>query len=113
MSKNPVNNVDDIDFGSFDVVNKKVNKNKIHVRIQQRSGKHHITIIENLSQETDFPTLLKNLKRKLNCTGSLIKDKNNEDEFIVQLTGDQRDKVKDILCSLDICTEDSIQVHGY
>ncbi len=78
---------------------------KVHIRMQQRTAKKSITIVENLPKETAV-IALKELKIKLGCIGTL---KNNTLHF----SGDQRDKINDYLLSKDLVSKENIVLHGF
>ena len=46
--------------------------NIVHIRIQQRNAKKTITTIEGLDTSIDIKRLLKYIKKKFNCNGSII-----------------------------------------
>lgn len=92
------------------------NWSKVHLRIQKRNGRQHITTVTGLAPDLDEKRILKALKKKFSCNGSMQfeKDKNGNERFVaLQLTGDQRDNVKDFLISEEICAEEQIINHGY
>lgn len=86
----------------------------IHIKLKQRNGKKCITIIEGLEQiekenkEKFFETIAKCLKKKFNCGVSIKKP-----FFIIQLSGDHRNEIKDYLINKKLLKEDQIKVHGY
>jgi translation initiation factor 1 len=88
-------------------------ENKIHIRVQQRTARKMITIVQNLQSylnDTEVKDLLKLLRKKLNTNGSLIK----HPEFgeVMHLNGDQRAGVMKMLVLYDI-NKDHIQLHGF
>lgn len=86
----------------------------IHIRIKQRTGKKHITTVEGLPNDLDMPLILSAMKKRFNCNGHLAKpDDEDSDDLIIQLTGDQRDRVQEFLVSEEIADKDSIYIHGY
>lgn len=78
----------------------------VHIRLKQRSAKSSITIIENLSIDDDF---LKTIKKKLGCNGCV---KSTSSGKYIQLSGDQRNKVKNYLLENNICDEIDVMIHG-
>ena len=60
--------------------------------IKKRFGKR-VTVIEGISKDVDSKGILKDLKTKLACGGT-IKDN------IIELQGDHRRRIKDILVNL-------------
>ena len=83
---------------------------KIHIRVQQRTSKKYITIVEGLSNELDIKKILKYMKKKFVCNGTILK---NEDNKIVNLSGDQRQKVKEFFINYNIVDKNNIIIHGF
>ncbi len=89
---------------------------KVHIRVQQRNGRKMITTIAGLADDLDHKRILKALKKNFSCNGAMDfakDDKGKEICVALQLTGDQRDNVKEFLTSEEICRENQIIVHGY
>ncbi len=63
---------------------------KIKIRVDKRCFGKIVTLVSGLGQDVDLDELIKQLKRKLACGGTL---KNNE----IILQGNHRDRVKEIL----------------
>jgi translation initiation factor SUI1 len=87
----------------------------VHIRKQQRTAKKTFTIIEGLAEDLDQKKILKFLRKELNTNGAVLKvdenDKNSND--IIQLQGDCRQKIKNILLLWNICDKDDIiLIHG-
>lgn len=79
----------------------------VHIRVQNRSTKKFITIIEGLSSELDLKKILQGLKRTLHVNGSLL------DNGVITLTGDKRDEVASFLVEFGIVEKSQIKKHGY
>ena len=109
MDLNNLNNNDL--FGSNNFIDNTLNNSKIHLRSQQRNGKKSITIVQGLDEELDEKKILKYFKKTFQCNGCISEDK--EYGKIIQLSGDQKDNVKQFLIQQQIYTEDCIVVHGY
>lgn len=89
-----------------------LNYQKIHIRIFQRTNRKYITIIQNTEQlDTDDKTLLKKFKSILCCNGH-IKD-HKEYGNVIQLQGDKRQDLRDILVKEYKINPESIELHGY
>jgi len=89
---------------------------KVHIRVQPRSGRKLITTVAGLADDLDHKRILKALKKNFSCNGALdfAKDDNGKEVCVaLQLTGDQRDNVKDFLTTEEICKENQIIIHGY
>ena len=78
-------------------------KDKIHVRMVKRNGRHNVTTIEGLD-EKGLLDLVKYMKTSLHCSGCI------RDGEIV-LTGDHRRAVGDILTKRGI-SSGNIAIHG-
>ena len=85
-------------------------KNKIHIRIIERTKKKKLTLIENLPSDIDLKKLVGFLKKTFNCSGTIFKTDNNN---VLQFSGDNRFNFKNFLIKENICIEDNIIVHNY
>lgn len=83
---------------------------KIHVRVQQRSGRKCITTIQGLAEDLDILKITRALKKTFKCNGSVTVD--SELGEIVQLSGDQRTNVREFFVDQEVCHEDQIVIHG-
>eukprot|EP01138_Halocafeteria_seosinensis_P005673 gb/GECG01005800.1/.p1 GENE.gb/GECG01005800.1/~~gb/GECG01005800.1/.p1 ORF type:complete len:112 (+),score=15.94 gb/GECG01005800.1/:1-336(+) len=85
---------------------------KVHIRVQQRNGRKCITSIQGLDDDLDLKRILKYLKKRYNCNGSIIKDK--ELGEVIQLQGDQRQNVREFLLGEEIYDKpERIVIHGF
>ena len=107
-----MNFTSDKDLFEEDIEDDKVSfGNKIHIRIQQRTGKKSICLIQGLSPELDLKKILKTWKKTMKCNGTIL-----DDEIlgkIIQLQGDQRKPVKDFLLEQQICSPEDLIIHGF
>lgn len=96
----------------------KDSKIKVHIRIQPRTSRTYLTIIEGLIERIQeeneeskelIKKILKKFKKNFSCNGSIIENKNNE---AIQLQGDHRHEVAKYLIEKDIVSKDNIIVHG-
>jgi translation initiation factor 1 len=83
----------------------------IHIRVQQRRANSYITTVQGLSSKLDLKVILRALKHGLHCNGTITKDP--EHGNIIQLSGDQRDRVKSFLIDEGICEKNQIIMHGF
>ncbi|KAF4510150.1 translation initiation factor SUI1 domain-containing protein [Hirsutella rhossiliensis] len=88
-------------------------QNYIHIRIQQRNGRKTLTTVQGLPKKFDQKKILKVIKKKFACNGTIVTD--TEMGEVIQLQGDQRKDVQDFLTDkegleLDVKT---IKVHGF
>ncbi|KAF1828841.1 protein translation factor SUI1 [Decorospora gaudefroyi] len=93
---------------------KSTQQNYIHIRIQQRNGRKTLTTVQGLPKKFDQKKILKVIKKKFACNGTVVAD--SEMGEVIQLQGDQRKDVQDFLTDkkeglgLDGKT---IKVHGF
>ncbi|KAG9205670.1 hypothetical protein B5807_08052 [Epicoccum nigrum] len=86
----------------------------IHIRIQQRNGRKTLTTVQGLPKKFDQKKILKVIKKKFACNGTIVAD--TEMGEVIQLQGDQRKDIQDFLTDkkeglgLDAKT---IKVHGF
>ena len=78
---------------------------KIHLRLQQRSNKKSITIVEGLDNET-ARKVIPLLRSKLGCSGTYKGD-------AIQFSGDQRRKIIEYLLQEKIANKGDIVLHGF
>lgn len=110
-----MNDFDDLDINNEDPLAQMedlINATKIHIRISKRNARKCICTIEGLTMEiSELKVMLKTMKKKFACNGSIEKD----DKFgnILQLQGDIRDQAKEILVKNYNFQEDNIVLHGY
>ena len=90
-----------IAFDDNDLVN-----NKVYIKYIKRNGKKCITTIKELKNDLENKKIKKSLKKLFCCNGSIKKDKNEED--VIQLSGDQRDNVKEFLVDQEIIKKENI-----
>jgi translation initiation factor 1 len=89
-------------------------KDYIHIRIQQRNGRKTLTTVQGLPKKFDQKKILKVIKKKFACNGTIVVD--TEMGEVIQLQGDQRKDVQEFLThkkeglGLDAKT---IKVHGF
>ena len=103
--------LNNLDKNNIDFVDKNndFSTQKIHIRKTQRNGRKCITTVEGLADELDIKKITKALKKVFKCNGAIVKDENEYE--IIQLSGDQRENVKDFLVSEEIEKEETIIVH--
>ena len=84
---------------------------KVHVRVQQRSGRKCITTVAGLADDLDIKRICKAFKKNFSCNGAVQKDEDLGE--VIQLSGDQRTNVKSFLVDQEICLADSVVLHGF
>ncbi|ORY11540.1 translation initiation factor SUI1 [Clohesyomyces aquaticus] len=92
----------------------KQSQNYIHIRIQQRNGRKTLTTVQGLPKKFDQKKILKVIKKKFACNGTIVVD--TEMGEVIQLQGDQRKDVQEFLTDkkegLGLDAKD-IKVHGF
>jgi translation initiation factor SUI1 len=82
----------------------------IDLRVQQRSGKKAITIVQGLMENEITHELCSKLKKSFNCSASMTSDK--EFGVIIKLSGDQRFGISEFFVKNEIRKVDRIVIHG-
>ncbi|KAK1768755.1 eukaryotic translation initiation factor eIF-1 [Phialemonium atrogriseum] len=92
-------------------------QDSIHIRIQQRNGRKTLTTVQGIPPKFDHKKILKVIKKEFACNGTIISDTESKGMGeVIQLQGDQRNKIKDFLCDKDGglgLDEKTIKVHGF
>lgn len=87
------------------------NNSKIHLRVQQRTARKRTTTIEGLNNEiVDMKQLLKEVKKRFSCGGSIENSK--EYGLVIKLTGDQRETMKNYIIRQQLAESENIIIHG-
>jgi translation initiation factor 1 len=90
-------------------------KNKYHIRVQQRNGRKCITTLDGLEEDLDLKRICKAMREAFSCNGNVVM-KEDEEEGVIQLQGDQRENIKQWLLDQEIILKneaDRIVVHGF
>jgi translation initiation factor SUI1 len=82
-------------------------KNKIHLKIKQRTARKNTTLIEGLTEKHDITKIFTAMKKTLHCNGSIY------DKTSIMLFGDQRQGAKNFLIINNFAKESDIVIHGY
>lgn len=87
--------------------------NYVHIRIQQRNGRKTLTTVQGLPKKFDQKKILKVIKKKFACNGTIVND--TEMGEVIQLQGDQRKDVQEFLIDKEGLELDpkTIKVHGF
>lgn len=105
------NNINNIDFeDGVDTADNMKLLDVVHIRIQQRTGKKVVTIIQGLDAKVPRKDLIKKFKTMYACGGHIADDEKFGE--VIQLTGDQRYKVRDYLVDNGIVEDDKVEIHG-
>lgn len=97
-------------FADADGDDEVVTKGIVHIRLQQRNGRKSLTTIQGLDNKLDLNKLTKAFKKEFCCNGCVVE--NEELGEVIQLQGDQREKVKSFLAEERIASKRMIKVHG-
>jgi len=84
----------------------------VHIRMQKRSARKFLTLIEGMPKDIDLKKVLKYFKKAYSCSGTIVNNEETE-EKVIQLTGDNRREVAKFLKEEYIVPEDCIRVHGH
>ncbi|PRP87735.1 translation factor [Planoprotostelium fungivorum] len=90
------------DFGSK-------TSNYIHIRINQRTARKTLTTVQGLPKELNYDKVLKALKQKFCCNGTIIE--HEELGKVIQLQGDQRKNCQEFLVEEGICKKGNVKIH--
>ncbi|PWZ02190.1 putative translation initiation factor SUI1 [Testicularia cyperi] len=90
---------------------KQQTQNYVHIRIQQRNGRKTLTTLQGLPKEYDQKKLLKAFKKEFACNGTIVDDE--ELGQVIQLQGDQRQKVATFIVEEGITPRADVKVHGF
>ena len=82
----------------------------VHLRVQQRSGKKHLTTVQGLSAAYNYAKILRDLKRDLCCSGIVVEDE--ELGSVIQLQGDHRKAVAGFLVKAGMVSKPNVKIHG-
>ena len=82
----------------------------VHLRVQQRSGKKHLTTVQRLSAAYNYAKILRGLKRDLCCSGIVVEDE--ELGSVIQLQGDHRKAVAGFLVKAGMVSKPNVKIHG-
>ena len=84
---------------------------KVHIRVQQRNGRKCITTVQGMADDLDIKRITKAFKKNFSCNGNVVNDP--ESGEVIQLSGDQRQNVRDFLIDQEICVESQLVIHGF
>ncbi len=94
----------------IDLENKPIHpKSAIHIRIVQRNGKKHWTIIEGLASDLDLEKIAKYIRKSLHISGTVLEDGR------LQFNGDHRHAIKTFLETYKVVDDQDppIKIHGH
>jgi translation initiation factor SUI1 len=97
-----------MDFQFEDFKTESLSKNMVTISVQKRNGRQCITNIIGLENDLDLKKITKYLKKKHNCNGAILNDKQFGE--IITLSGDQKEQVYNFLIEEEINKKDEIIV---
>ena len=83
----------------------------IHLRIQQRNSRKSLTTVQGIADDYDKKKLVKALKKKFACNGTVIE--HPEYGEVIQLQGDQHKNICQFLIEIGLAKDDQLKVHGF
>jgi len=82
---------------------------KVHLHVRQRTTRKRITTVEGLPSSL-VQDLAKKFRKAFSCGAVVVGE---EESKVIQMMGDQREKVAKYLVKHEICEKDNIVLHGY
>jgi translation initiation factor 1 len=95
-------------FEEEEIIN--INKQTIKIGVKQRTTRKYLTLVSGIDTKYDYKTLLSDIKKEFQCNGAIIENKKNE--RVIQLNGNQKDKMFHFLINNNIATRDMIKLSG-
>jgi translation initiation factor 1 len=85
---------------------------KVVISIQQRNAKKYVTTVTDIPEKYDLPKLVKYIKKCYNCSGSVLKKEDGDDEYL-QFSGDQRQNIAKFFVDCNVMDKENIIVRGF
>lgn len=85
--------------------------NFLDIRLQQRNGRKTLTTVQGLPKDIDQKRVLKAFKKDFACNGTIIE--HEEMGEVIQLQGDHRVKVTNMLVEEGVAKREDIKIHGF
>jgi translation initiation factor SUI1 len=106
-------NIDDLD--NTNTILAGPAQSKIHIRVQRRNARSHITSLEGMDEDLDLDRICRAMRRAFNCNGNVKKETEVGD--VIQLQGDQCDNIRAWLLEQEILTpkeaEERLVIHQF
>lgn len=83
----------------------------IEIMVTKRNNKKFYTDVMGIDKKYNYEKILKEMKRKFSCNGSVKISKANNKNYI-QLNGDQKENIFNFLIEENICSIDKIKIRG-
>ncbi|XP_034671059.1 eukaryotic translation initiation factor eIF1-like [Drosophila subobscura] len=81
----------------------------VHIRLQQRSSRRMITIVQGLSEIFDLKKIVRACRKEFLCDGT-VTDEPQQGQLI-KLKGDQRENICQWLIDTEICKPEQLKLH--
>ncbi|MES1908488.1 MAG: hypothetical protein MHM6MM_001412 [Cercozoa sp. M6MM] len=88
-----------------------ISTQKVHIRVQKRTSRKSVTIVEGLASDLDLKKILRFLKKIYSTNGNIAT--NEQSGSVLQMQGDMRQNVLDFLTQFNICKPEEVIVHGF
>lgn len=111
MTSNDIRGFDPFADTGEDLGGSGIQSSLIHIRIQQRNGRKTLTTVQGVDAKYDLKKIAKAAKKEFNCNGTVVE--HSEYGEIIQLQGDQRDPIKNLLVQTGIARIEQVKVHGF
>lgn len=101
------------DFDNFDDEEKHF---VVHITIKQRTKSKFITYVADFPKRYDLNKILRYIKKIYKCGGSILKQRDEIKDTVkevIQLSGDQRDNIRDFFINYNVLDKENIIVHGF
>ena len=94
----------------FNNMNEQLFTSKVTISVEQRNGKKCTTRVIGMDKELDLKKIVSFLKRKHNCSGSIVKHETHGE--VMMFSGDQKENVYNFLINEEIYKKDDIIIQG-
>jgi len=90
---------------------KTICEHTIEIMVTKRNNRKFYTDIKGINEKYNYDKILKEMKKKFSCNGSVKISKENNKNYI-QLNGDQKENIFNFLIEENISTIDKIKIRG-
>lgn len=95
----------------FEEINNSIfETSKVTISVEKRGGKRFITNVIGMADDLDLNKILSYLKKKHNCSGSILKDEKYGE--VMTFTGDQKENIYNFLVKEEIYSKEDIIIKG-
>jgi translation initiation factor SUI1 len=93
-----------------EINNSLLGNSKVTITVEKRGSKRFITNVTGMADDLDLHKILSYLKKKHNCSGSILKDEKYGE--IMSFTGDQKENIYNFLIDEKIYDKEDIIIKG-